>query len=332
MRQADAAMDSIEALLLSVPEDTRAAGCDDVEIQKRCKACKRLFQCFDASIHCCQQPFGTLTDTNMAKVRTLINILDRLWRRLLPAVPPKAHALWHLLDDLGRLRGLKHHSESKIEVAHQVGRKVDLSFRSVNDIDKKIECSLRHQHTMGKASMQLTQAELKESRSRKRPATAIDDDEQEADRHGKILELSNLPEIVEVFPTLESLAIASGKLTMGEEANNNDAEVAAIADVADADVNEQQQAQGHGGEKSAVRNNHCRHVILCLLIQQQIVAICTLTTTVSVDRCVLIDRVGRWMRLCRLACSVNAARSVNQRLRPEGISQFKTLEIVFFDS
>mgnify|MGYP000204837613 CR=1 FL=1 len=137
MRNADAVMDSIEGLLLDVPEVDRSA--DNEEIRRHCCAFKRLFQHFDALIHCCQQAFGTLTNDDMANVRKLVCLLDRLWRQMFETVPPKAHAWWHLIDDLERLRGLKHHQESKIEVSHQVGKPVDLLFRAVNDIEKKID-------------------------------------------------------------------------------------------------------------------------------------------------------------------------------------------------
>jgi len=109
----------------------------------------------------------------MIDVNKLVDMLDRLWRKLFHTVPPKAHAWWHLLQDLERFRGLKHHSESKIEKAHQTGRKIDLLFRAVNDIDKKIESSFRHQHTAAKPSMQVVQRTVKESRSKKRTSAVL---------------------------------------------------------------------------------------------------------------------------------------------------------------
>ena len=171
IRKSNNVMDSIETILLQVPEANRAA--DDEEIRKCCRAHKRLFQCFDALVHCCNQPFGALSDQDMIDVNKLVDMLDRLWRKLFHTVPPKAHAWWHLLQDLERFRGLKHHSESKIEKAHQTGRKIDLLFRAVNDIDKKIESSFRHQHTAAKPSMQVVQRTVKESRSKKRTSAVL---------------------------------------------------------------------------------------------------------------------------------------------------------------
>jgi len=221
MRQADSVMDSIETILLSVPRENRARGCDDAEIHRCCRSYKRLFQYFDALMHYCQQPFGTLTDDNVVEVRRLVETIDRLWRKLMPTVPPKAHAWWHLLDDLERLRGLKHHSESKIEVAHQVGRRIDLLFRSVNDMTKKIECGMRFQYTSEKASLQSIQADVKESRSRKRKADVLED--QEDDRHRQMLLLLELPEIVDEFKSLEQMSVDDRKeeLALVNDVNNN---------------------------------------------------------------------------------------------------------------
>jgi len=146
-------------------------------------------------------------------------LLDRLWRRLFDTVPPKAHAWWHLVEDLERFRGLKHHQESKIEVSHQVGRKIDLLFRSVNDREKKIECSLRHQHTMDKPSMKLIQSEVQKKRSRKRKASSDDTNSDVNDRHAGLLLLS---EIEDDFPTLQQLAVDDRRReTESEGAVNN---------------------------------------------------------------------------------------------------------------
>ena len=121
---------------------------------------------------------------------------------------PKAHAWWHLLDDLERLRGLKYHQESKIEVSHQVGRRIDLLFHAVNDVEKKIECSLKYQHTSAKPSMLKIQSDVKEKRSRKRKAA---DDNGDADVQNRHRELLLLAEIVEHFPSLQQLSVAARK-------------------------------------------------------------------------------------------------------------------------
>ena len=215
MRNARGVMDSIQQLLLDTPADDRAA--DDDEIRHHCAAFKRLFQCFDLLIHHCQQSFGSLTNADMDEVRKLVAMLDRLWRRMFETVPPKAHAWWHLLVDLERLRGLKHHQESKIEVSHQVGRKIDLLFRSINDIEKKIDCSLKQQCSQAKPSMQLIQEEVKKKRARprKRKAPSPTEEEEEKDRHRGLLEL---PEIDGDFPSLLDVDVNDRRRSIALEA------------------------------------------------------------------------------------------------------------------
>jgi len=96
---------------------------------------------------------------------------------------------------------LKNHQESKIEVSHQVGRKIDLLFRVVNDIEKKIDSSLTHQHTMAKPELQMLQNKVAASRSRKRKSTD-DGDVGHADRFA----IMELPEVDDFFPSLLELA------------------------------------------------------------------------------------------------------------------------------
>jgi len=134
-------------------------------------------------------------------------------------VPPKAHAMWHLLNDLERFRGMKYHQESKIEEAHQIGKRIDLLFRAVNDIDKKIDCTMRHQHTGDKASMKVIQAAVKEDRSRKRTTAIVEDEDN--DRRTQLLLLLTLDEIVDDFPPLMDVAIEARKRELEQEANVN---------------------------------------------------------------------------------------------------------------
>ena len=202
IRNAEKVMDDIQALLLEIPQEDRAA--DDYEIVRYCYAFQRLFQYFDLLIHFCQQSFGTLSDADMTDVRDLVGKLDRLWRRLFSTVPPKAHAWHHLVVDLERLRGLKHHQESKIEVAHQIGKRIDLLFRGITDIDKKIQCALRYHHTQQAPTVRKAQEAVAQDRSRKRKApssSTADESNSNNVRH-----LLDLPEICSQFPDLLELA------------------------------------------------------------------------------------------------------------------------------
>jgi len=89
-----------------------------------------------------------------------------------------------------------------------------LLFWSVNDIDKKIEASLQFQHALEKASMKLIQSQVQESRSKKRKARVVDDDDADVNQHDGLL---LLPEIVAEFPSLLSLAVHERKAEMMED-------------------------------------------------------------------------------------------------------------------
>jgi hypothetical protein len=74
----------------------------------------------------------------------------------------------HLIEDLSRLRGMKHHQESKIEVAHQIGVKTELRFRAMaGSIEKKIKASLKFQANMTDAATRAKQEEVRLSRARR---------------------------------------------------------------------------------------------------------------------------------------------------------------------
>jgi len=68
--------------------------------------------------------------------------------------------------------------------------------------------------------MKMIQAKVKEVRGRKRPAIELEDDVNE--RHGQLLLLLELSEIVDDFPSLLELAIASRKRQQELEANHED--------------------------------------------------------------------------------------------------------------
>ena len=108
--------------------------------------------------------------------------------------------------DLERFCGLRHHQESKIEVAHQVGRKIDLLFRAVNDMEKKIDSSLSHHHTMAKPEVQMLQGTVAASQARKRKTI---DDGNECHGHADRVAILSVPEIEDFFPSLLELAKTS---------------------------------------------------------------------------------------------------------------------------
>jgi len=214
MRCAGEAMDALLALLISVPREQRAAGCDDDEVTKYCEAFKRLFQYFDVLSHYCYQPYGSITDSEMHAIKTkLVPYMDRLWRKLSRNVQPKVHAWQHLVQDLDRLRGMKHHQEAKIEIAHQIGKRTELRFRALaGSIDKKIKCAMKHQANLDDPATRAMQEVVRISRARKlgEKTKARNQLKYEDSKRVKLDHLNSalaLPEIEEDFPSLLELTI-----------------------------------------------------------------------------------------------------------------------------
>ncbi|CAB9516298.1 hypothetical protein SEMRO_773_G200450.1 [Seminavis robusta] len=103
----------------------------------------------------------------MLEVWSVISKLDRLWRKLSVNTPPKVHSWQHLGDNLERLRGMLYHQESKIEVAHQVGKATDLRFRALGgNIERKIACSLQYQANLADPQVKSAQEEVRAARAR----------------------------------------------------------------------------------------------------------------------------------------------------------------------
>jgi len=214
MRCAAEAMDALVALLISVPRDQRAAGCDDDEVLKYCEAFKRLFQYFDLLSHFCYQPYGSITDSEMHAIKSkLVPYMDRLWRKLSRNVQPKVHAWQHLVQDLDRLRGMKHHQEAKIEIAHQIGKRTELRFRALaGSIDKKIKCAMKYQANLHDPATRAMQELVRVERSRKLgEKTKARNQLKEADskrrKHEHLESILTLPEILEDFPSLLELTV-----------------------------------------------------------------------------------------------------------------------------
>jgi hypothetical protein len=208
MRLADDAVDAIVALLISVPRIARAPGCSDDEIHRYCGAFKRLFQYFDILSHYCYQPMGTITNDEMDWIRQLVPKMERLWRKISKNMPPKVHAWHHLVEDLDRLRGMKYHQESKIEVAHQTGKKTDLRFRAMaGSIQKKIKCTTKYQANISDPKVLAKQAEIREKAARKYRSNRPAIDSSKRRKSDDIKAIIDLPEIAGDFPNMLELTV-----------------------------------------------------------------------------------------------------------------------------
>jgi hypothetical protein len=81
-----------------------------------------LFQYFDVVSHYCYQPYGSLSDGDIAKLQVAEDRLVALYLKLLPNCPMKLHMIAvYLVPHVKKFRGLKSHHESHIERAHQQG-------------------------------------------------------------------------------------------------------------------------------------------------------------------------------------------------------------------
>jgi hypothetical protein len=213
IRLSDRVMEAVQGLLLSVPRNQRAEGCSDEEITKYCKAFTRLFQYFDLLSSYCYQPYGSITDIQMVDIRKLGIFIDNLWRKLSRNVPPKVHTWQHLIEDLGRLRGMKSHQEAKLETAHQDGVKTDMRFRSLaGSIDKKIKCSVKYQANMTDPATKAKQEEVKASRARKLGAKSKADrqakeNEMKRQKQSHKTSILSLPEITDELPSMLELTV-----------------------------------------------------------------------------------------------------------------------------
>ena len=224
IRLADSVMDSVEVLLVSVPPEDRAPGCDDDEINERCAAFKRLFQYFDILSHYCYQPYGTLTDQEIVNIKILVPRMDRLWRKLAKNTPPKVHMWRHLVEDLERLRGMKYHNESKVEVAHQIGRQTESRFRAMaGSVKRKIKAAMQFQANLADPATKAKIAHIRAARSRQfgdKTKEARQQKKEAAKRlkQDDILAVLNLPEIEDTLLGVLDLTIIDRQAELAESA------------------------------------------------------------------------------------------------------------------
>lgn len=205
-------MEAIKNKLKEVPRSDRAPGCTDEEINQYCDAFTRLLQYMDVLAHFCYQPYGSITDSEMVLIWTLVCRMDCLFWKLSRTIPPKVHMRWHLVDDLERLRGMKHHQESKLEVAHQKGVCVDSRFRSMAGNTRKIVAIAKYEANMDDPATFAVQEQVREARAcnfsiKSREKKAVDESEAKRQMDNHIADIMNAPEIDGSFPFLLELTI-----------------------------------------------------------------------------------------------------------------------------
>jgi len=122
--------------------------------------------------------------------------------------PVKAHVWFHLLEDLRRLRGMKYHHESKVELVHQWGMAEDSRSRGMGNPEAKFKTNMQYRANCNQPVIQSIQADVKASRKRnfKQPTQA--EIKAVARKEAKVsnrFAVLALPEITEDFASLVEL-------------------------------------------------------------------------------------------------------------------------------
>jgi hypothetical protein len=179
---------------------------DEAEVALFTSGFCRLFQYFDVVSHYCYQPFGSLTDSDLAKLELSVNRLVDLYLKILPNCPMKLHMIaTHLVPHVKQFRGLKSHHESHIERAHQQGMKDRRRLGVLGCFAKKTISALKTEATANKAEVVAMAADT-QARRRKRKAVAMLEDEAAKNRKTYLQSILEMQPIVAEFPSLLELA------------------------------------------------------------------------------------------------------------------------------
>ena len=211
MKEAKPIMAMVKAMLLEYLDELSVE--DDLErratvgeVDRFCRAFERLFQYFDVLSHKCYQPYGSLTDEDIADTKLCVNQMTNLWLKLMPTVPVKVHMWQHLLDDLEMHRGLKSHEESQIERAHQQGVKDRRRLGNLGCFQKKTKAGLKNLATAAKAEVVAMVENTEKSRKRKRSSPCTLNDEKKEERLEYLKLIVMLEPIQDEFPSLLELS------------------------------------------------------------------------------------------------------------------------------
>ena len=127
IQQAEEAM-KIVAEELKSPKTVNRKALDD-EIDRFCRGCKIVLQCFNLMTHYCYQPYWKLTDGDLAIVDRTVFLFHKTWNAMWPEQhPPKSHNWIHIAEQLRRLRGMRWHNEQPCEAEHQLGKQMERRF------------------------------------------------------------------------------------------------------------------------------------------------------------------------------------------------------------
>jgi hypothetical protein len=112
-------------------------------------------------------PMFTATDEDLADLEKATNYAMRLQRKMFDNVPPKFHALLHMLEDMHRFRGLLELCEDAIERAHQDGNRLKSTVAKAKSSALKALIAMNKDEVQQQHKIKALTYEIKEGRKRK---------------------------------------------------------------------------------------------------------------------------------------------------------------------
>jgi hypothetical protein len=208
-----AVKDVLTEYLNGLPAEERSTKkrADEAEVVLFTSGFCRLFQYFDVVSHYCYQPYGTLSDGDIAKLQVAVDRLVDLYLKLLPTCPMKLHMIaTHLVPHVKQFRGLKNHHESHIERAHQQGVRDRRWLGVLGSFAKQTISALKTNATANKPEVQAMAEDTERHRRKKRKVVFVEQEAAAGNEGNRLAYLNSVLEelpimVAEEFPTLLEL-------------------------------------------------------------------------------------------------------------------------------
>ena len=118
----------------------------------------------------------------------------------------KVHCWVHLIEDLHRLRGMKHHNEHGVERLHQAGMRHAKRLACLRDFETKTDNILRHTATAAAPEVRAMHADTE---LKKRKRTKQKDTKSSPERILYLRSIPLLPPVIVNIPSLLELSKAA---------------------------------------------------------------------------------------------------------------------------
>ena len=140
----------------------------------------------------------------------------------MPTIPMKVHAWSHMLEDLHKYRGMKHHNEEPIERQHQEGRRHDSRLRALRDFETKTMSILRQSATSDMEEIQKMHKDTEDKKkSRKRKLTEVDGLTAAAERAAYLKSIPLLAPLNDKYPSLLELEMSYRRSVAGRNGHTD---------------------------------------------------------------------------------------------------------------